>query len=181
MHCLPDHPCSHQPYHHYLLQRIQGFGKLHRHSCPYVLPLDAIPCGMQGPFRLQQVRTEGNPIWQEVPCHRRGTLRLQVRIPLVLFLCDSCGKQFQASSYLDEELLIHLECPETEAWRSRLVVNSCVRLACRCARCNSCQCDAQLEVWLEGYLIMDCATGSACSVPCTDQRPWYPEPGYRCR
>lgn len=158
----------------FLVQRILGTGKVQR-SCRYPLPLDTIPCGAEPPFTLQSVCVHGNPCWQKLPCNRYGAIRLQVTVPLLVTLCDKCGRVFHLPSSLTEEMYLHTQCCEQDAWHTTVSVAAYVRLCNGCS-CCSCECEPTLDVMIEGYLTEPYVMGASCPVPCPEQKPWYPQP-----
>lgn len=161
----------------FFLQRIRGSGKLYRHAYRYILPLEDIPCCYCEPLSLREVQVNASPIWHKLPCRQQHNYIIQVQIPLQLTLCDANQRIFQTSSFITEQVPIHLQCPTDEIWRYKFDLDTAVRL---CGCCNSCgcsECGAQLDVIIEAYLLSSCTVASSCPLPepCPT-KPWYPNP-----
>lgn len=158
----------------FLMQRILASGALHARCRPYPLCFDT-PCGVRPPLSILSVSESGPPRWEEKSCCERGCRTLCVTLPLCLTIRDPCGRHFQVSSEITEEVRLHLRCPEEEAWRGQLFVQGAARL-CR-AECP-CGKEVPLEVRIEAYLLAPCAVGAPCPPPCPPQKPWYPQPRF---
>ncbi|MBE5782353.1 MAG: hypothetical protein E7329_03445 [Clostridiales bacterium] len=159
----------------FLMQRILGKGQLHRRRACYSLCLCA--CSSHDHLQLLDVTVSGNPQWEEIPCHERGAILLQVTVPLLLRIRDENGCVFSKESSLNEQLRIRLSCREEESWRGQIFVQAAVRLA-GCARMQAGCFEAPLEVMLEGYILSPCAMGASCPPPCPEPKPWYPQPRF---
>lgn len=168
----PEHAAS------FLMQRILASGKINRRCQCYSLSLDTLPCQGNPPFTVIDAALGGNPIWQEIPCHERGVMLLQVTLPLVLRIRDGCGNVFTAASSLEEKIRLRIFCPEQQCWRGQIFVQAAVRL-CTPAPINPEGCfDARLDVCLEAYLLSACALRGPEKPACPPSKPWYPEPGF---
>lgn len=162
----------------FLMQRILAGGKLHRRCQCYSLYPDSLPCDGTAPYTLVDAALSAAPTWQEIPCHERGTLLLQVILPLALRLRDSTGCLSTAHAAIEEQLRLHCSVPEAECWRGQIYVQGAVR-PCGCAQiCQSGVFDARLEVVLEGFLLAACPMGAPAHPPCPAQKPWYPQPRF---
>lgn len=169
--CCERATCSPEQY--YLL-KIKGIGKLVRQAYRYLLPIDHVPCGFESPFTLRDVRVSGEVQWQPIPCRNPYLMAFQVRIPLTLSLTDCRGRPFCASSYLQEEMHIRLQCPAEEMWRYTFQLHAAVRQSCRCNLCSCTECAALLDVCVDAYLLSPTCTSVPDACTCCDQRPWYP-------
>ena len=162
----------------YLMQRILASGKLHQRCKAYSLCLDSMPCTGSPPFTLVDATVSGQPIWQELPCHQRATMQIQVTVPLLLRFRDSAGCISVLHSSLDEQLLLHCISPDAENWRGQIYVQAAVR-SCSCVQlCTPGPLDARLEVILEGYVLTACPMGSSSHSPYPPSKPWYPQPRF---
>lgn len=171
--CPP--PAPPRPSGAFLMQRILGKGQLHKRRSCYSLCLCAYK--ESDCLQLLDAAVSGNPRWEELPCHERGAVLLQVTIPLLLRIRDANGCIFTSESSLDEELRIRLSCREEEAWRGQIFVQGAVRLS-GCARIQDGCFHAPLEVFLEGFILSPCAVGPSCPPPCPEPKPWYPQPHF---
>lgn len=159
----------------YMLPKVLGCGKLQRHGYRYILPIDSLPFGAQPPFTLTDVKTTGLPEIQPIQCSHQRNMTLQVRIPILLCLKDCREKCFTVSSFITEQVCIVPDCPPHEVWRHSLNVHAAVRLICQSSGCASNECSAILDVFVDAYLLAPCILGPACSIPCPENKPWYPQ------
>ena len=170
--CKPPAPCGES----FLVHRILGMGKLCRRSCRYTFPLENIPCGMEAPFTLQHIAVQHSPMYDLLPCRMNGSVRLQVKIPVVLTLCGQCGRTFSLNTCLEEEVLLRLHCQDQDTCKAQPYIAASVHLACNGSPCSPCECSALLDVSIDAYLLAPCIMGAAHPSPRCDVRPWYPQP-----
>ncbi len=169
----PEPPCPSQGF---LMQRILGKGRLHKRQGCYSLCI--CDCRENDGLQLADAAVCGQPRWEELPCHERGSVLLHVHLPLLLKIRNAQGCIFTAESSLEEQLKIRLSCRAEESWRGQIFVQGAVRLCGRSCLGDSGCFRASLELLLEGYILSPCAVGAPCPPPCPENKPWYPQPRF---
>jgi len=172
----PDAPSSSTD--RFLIHRILASGMLHRRCQCYSLTLEAPPCQGNPPFMIIDAALGGNPTWQEIPCHERGAMLLQVMLPLAIRIRDACGNEFTTASSLEEQISLCIFCPEQQCWRGQISVNAAIRLCSPVTIGHNGSFDARLDVCMEAYLLSACALRSPEKPACPPSKPWYPAPGF---
>lgn len=162
----------------FLIHRILASGKLQRRCQCYSLALDALPCQGNPPFMVIDAGLGGNPTWQEIPCHERGTMLLNVMLPLAIRIRDSCGNIFTAVSSLEEQISLCIFCPDQQCWRGQISVHAAIRLCSPVPIGHNGSFDARLDVCMEAYLLSSCALRGPESPAYPPSKPWYPTPGF---
>lgn len=172
----PAPPCpSRKPVPSFLMQRILASGKIHRRCQCYSLHPDAFPCQGTPPYTLINAAVCGQLSWQEMPCHEKGAILLQVSIPLSLQIRDETGNIFTAYAAVEEQIRLHCTGTNAECWRGQIYLQAAARL-CSCIQfCQEGPLDARLEIILEGFLLTACPISGPGKPPCPPPRPWYPE------
>lgn len=159
----------------FLMQRILACGKMHRRCQTYSVCLDSLPCSDSFPCTVVNAAVCGNPSWQEIPCHERGAILLHLFIPLSFQLIDCKGRHFTASGIVEEQIRLHLSCPESECWRGQFFIQAAARLCGNAQICQDGHLDAKLEIVLDAYLLAACQYGMQHAPSCPPPRPWYPQ------
>lgn len=177
--CNPPCPCHPNPPPQgcgsFLMQRILACGKLHRRCQCYSISLDHPPCQGNAPYTAVDAAICGNPAWQEIPCHERGGILLQVLLPLSFQLIDCNGRRFTACGTAEEQIRLHLSCPEAECWRGQFFIQAAARLCGNAQYCSDGPLDAKLEIMLEAYLLTACQYNMQHTPSCPPSKPWYPQ------
>lgn len=175
----PKAPCpAPPPTGRFLMQRILASGKIHRRCQCYALCPDSFPCDGHPPYTLVDAALSASPLWQEIPCHERNALLLQIRLPLALKVRDNAGCISIIHTEIAEQLRLHCAISESECWRGQIYVQGAVR-PCGCAQfCPPGPVDARLEVMLEGFLLVSCPMGVPPQQACPQHKPWYPQPRF---
>lgn len=177
--CSCDRSASPQTPRHpsgpFLMHRILGSGKTHRRCQCYPLSVDSFPCQGTPPYTLINATVSGKLTCQEIPCHEKGAILLQVSIPLSLQLRDGQGCIFTVAAAIEDQVRLHCSCPQAECWRGQIHLQAAVRL-CSCTQfCQEGPWEARLEVILEGFLLTACPVAGPGRPHCPPPRPWYPE------
>ena len=133
---------------------------------------------MRPPLRLLSVCVGGEPVWTQTQDAARRLLCLQVMIPLLCQVEDSCGAVHTVRSCVQVDTALRLPMPVAECWRSSIMALPCVRLVQGgCAGADGCF-DAQLEIHLCCYLVRWEVVGAQARPECPPPLPLYPQP--RC-
>lgn len=162
----------------FLMQKILACGQLHRRRFCYSLCVTGLPCQAVPPFQVIDAAVCGQPRWEEIACHERGAVLLEVTIPLCLRIRDCQGCVFTAESSIRDQIRLRLSCPEQECWRGQIFVQAAVRFCGPACESTDACFDVPLETLVEGYILSPCAMGAPCPPPCPEPRPWYPQPRF---
>lgn len=160
----------------YLMQRVIAFGRLYRRRECYPICLNCLPPQAEPPYTLIAACVCGQIRWEECPLRDRRGMSLHVTIPLQVRVRDAQGCMYAVNTEIEEELTLRYTCPPSECWRGTPYVQAAVRLAGRACPCGSAQCEAPLEVSLEGYMLATCMINPPMTPQCPPDRPWYPPP-----
>lgn len=158
----------------YFLQQIHGQGYLDKHCCPYTIYIDG-HCEYPYPGAIRHLEVCGEAECKVLHGCRANEIQVRVRIPLLLQLC-TCSCDSTAYAYIEDTVPIRLYGCMDELWKCRPLANACVRM-CRNNTCCQEHSSTSLDVHIQVYLLCGCVMHHVrSSCPCSETKPWYPQP-----
>ena len=146
----------------FLLPRIVGCGRCWLRCTAFTLHLDGLPDCLQPPLMLVGVSNGCDaPYWSLSPGCKASQQCLHVVLPLCCEVRDCSGCTYQARAFIEVDMTVQLSVPQSECWRSCVMLQPCVRLVCPPPASQQPCFDAQLDVLIEAYLTHwePCASG----------------------
>ncbi len=176
--CRCKQPCVPAQSGRFLISRILGTGSCRERQVCERLCLERIPRAAVPPYTLQSVTVSSEPpLWDELPCDRRGTMQLLVATALICVIRDARGECYQAPATLSRRVCLRLSCALGDCWRRQIVIQACVRLLNCPQGCQDGCFEALLETQIEAYATALCVAGRPDTPECPfDDRPLFPPP-----